>query len=116
MQQLTYLDHLWIILRNWGALFVLAGLAVSAYGLYILIQAQKRGRPHRSWERMVGGVLLIVSGLLWSYLQTLVPTRYASNPVGWLSPEQIAAAAGPIYAESLRDLPWPKGPWGRSPC
>lgn len=109
MQQLTYLDHLWIISRNWGVLFVLFGLAVSCYGLFIVTKAARGKQPQGSWERLLGGVLLIVSGLLWTYLQTLVPTRYASNPIGRQSAEQIAAAAQPIYAEHCAVCHGPRG-------
>lgn len=109
MQTLTYWDHLRIIATNWGLLFALLGLAVTGYGLFIVVQAIRQDRPPGSWERLVGGVLLIVAGLLWAYLQTLVPTRYAINPVGRQSPEHIAAAAQPIYTEHCAACHGPKG-------
>lgn len=99
MHELSYLDHLLIIATNWGILFVLFGLAVSGAGLVILIRAIGRERPARSWEQIVGGALLIVCGLMWSYLQTLVPTRYALSPVRRLSNEQVVARAAPLYQE-----------------
>jgi len=99
VQQLTYIDHLRILAGNWGALFVLFGLAAAAYGLFLTAR-ELRGKPaRRSWERITGGALLIAGGLLWSYLETLVPTRYAANPVGALGPAEVAARAAPIYRE-----------------
>lgn len=99
MRAETYIDHLRIIAGNWGALFVLVGLAVALYGASLAVGALRTKRPHRSWERIVAGGLLIASGLLWSYLQTLVPTRYAANPIAWKSTDQVAAEASPIYRE-----------------
>ena len=99
MQQLTYLDHLRIIAGNWGALFVLFGLAVALGGANLVVGTLRGKRPHRSWERALGGAFLIAGGLLWAYLETLVPTRYASNPVAGRSAAEVAAVAVPIYRE-----------------
>jgi len=99
VRELTYLDHLRILMTNWGALLFLAGLAVALCGLLILTRARRTGRPQGSWERVAGGALLVAGGLLWSYLQTLVPTRYATSPVRGLSNEQVAALAAPIYRQ-----------------
>lgn len=99
VRELTYFDHLIILMTNWGALLFLAGLAIALYGLLILMRAFQTGRPQASWERVAGGILLIAGGLLWSYLQTLVPTRYAANPVPRMSGEQVAALAAPIYSQ-----------------
>lgn len=109
MQQLTYLDHLRIIATNRGILLVLLGLAVAGYGLFVVVQATREERRPGTWERLIGGVLLLAAGLLWAYLQTLVPTRYATNPVAGRSPEEIAAAARPIYAQHCAACHGPKG-------
>jgi len=50
--------------------------------------------------RIIGAILLIIGGLGWSYLQTLIPTRYAANPTrAMYSPAEASALARPIYDE-----------------
>lgn len=99
MQHLTYFDHLRIIATNWGALFVLFGLAVCFVGVHVVIRSMRNRSERGAVQRLIGGILLIVGGLVWSYLQTLVPTRYASDPFRSWSNEQVAAIAAPLYAE-----------------
>lgn len=99
--QLTYFDNLKIISTNWGLAFVLFGLAVSFGGVWWLYDSLKNRSKKLPIERIVGAVLLIVSGLAWSYLQTLIPTRYAINPTRaiYRTNAQVADAIRPIYDE-----------------
>ncbi len=99
VQPLTYWDHLRILAGTWGVLWVLFGLAAALAGAGILAGEARKPRERRSSERAAGGLLLIAGGLLWSYLQTLVPTRYAANPLRGLSAAEVSARAMPIYLE-----------------
>lgn len=97
--QLTYFDHIKIIATNWGAAFLLAGLGIAGYGAWLLIGIA-RGKHRASRERIAGALLLLVAGLVWSYLQTLIPTRYATNPTRAVYTDaQAAALIRPVYEE-----------------
>lgn len=101
MQHLTYFDHLKIISTNWGLAFVLFGLGVAIAGAWIIVRLLRdRDKKERTMERVVGAILLVVGGLGWTYLQTLIPMRYAINPTRALySNAEAAAITRPLYED-----------------
>lgn len=110
MHSTTYFDHLRIISTNWGLGFVLFGLAVFAAGMWLLVQIVRGGPKQRSAERILSAFLLIVGGLGWSYLQTLIPTRYAPNPTRAVySNAETAELIRPVYEEHCVICHGPEG-------
>lgn len=89
-----------IIAGNWGALFLAFGLSVTAAGVWLLITTFRNKSSVGAKGRIIGAILLVIGGLGWSYLQTLIPTRYAINPTRAVySNAEAAAVARPLYDE-----------------
>lgn len=101
MEHLTYFDHLKIIAGNWGAAFLLFGLFITGTGIWLLVGWLKSESAKRSRELIIGAILLIIAGLVWSYLQTLIPTRYAANPTRKtvVTDQELVATIRPLYDE-----------------